>query len=143
MICRRVCKCKPLLRLNPLNLAKIVCFAKWFKGAKCVSSDFLTEKVLLILTCIILKIKAQLKQVVNWKLWVALFYPKRSVEFWQNLHISQAASQVLMWRRKKICKKKNLQKRISPIYFHICYILIKRSLQKNYERNPFCGQNSI
>ena len=22
-------------------------------------------------------------------------------------------------------------------------ILIKRSLQKNYERNPFCGQNSI
>ena len=25
----------------------------------------------------------------------------------------------------------------------ICYILIKRSLQKDYERNPFCGQNSI
>ena len=39
--------------------------------------------------------------------------------------------------------KKNLQKRISPIEFHICYILTKRSLQKNYERNPFCGQNSI
>ena len=35
MICRRVCKCEPLLRFNPLNLAKIVCFAKWIKGAKC------------------------------------------------------------------------------------------------------------
>ena len=62
MICRRVCKCEPLLRFNSLNLAKIVCFAKWVgKGAKCVSSDFLNEKVLLILTRIILKIKAQLK----------------------------------------------------------------------------------
>ena len=60
MICRRVCKCEPLLRFNPLSLAKIVCFAKWVKGAKCVSSDFLNEKVLMILTCIILKIKAQL-----------------------------------------------------------------------------------
>ena len=46
------------LRFHPLNLDKIVCFAKWVKGAKCVSSDFLNEKVLLILTCIILKIKA-------------------------------------------------------------------------------------
>ena len=35
MICRRNCKYEPLLRLNPLNLAKIVCFAKWVKGAKC------------------------------------------------------------------------------------------------------------
>ena len=35
MICRRVCKCEPLLRFNPQNLAKIVCFAKWVKGAKC------------------------------------------------------------------------------------------------------------
>ena len=61
MICRRVCKCEPLLRFNPLNLAKIVCFAKWVKGAKCVSSDFLNEKVLLILTSIILKIKASIK----------------------------------------------------------------------------------
>ena len=62
MICRRVCKCEPLLRFNPLNLAKIVCFAKWpVKGVKCVSSDFLNEKVSLILTCIILNIKAQLK----------------------------------------------------------------------------------
>ena len=61
MICKRVCKCEPLLRFNPLNLAKIVCFARWVKGAKCVSSDFLNEKVLQILTCIILKIKAQLK----------------------------------------------------------------------------------
>ena len=78
---------------------------------------------------------------MNWKLWVALFYPEQSVEFWQNLYISQA-SQVLMWRRKKI-RLKNLQKQISPIWFHFCYILIKRSLQKNYERNPLCGQNSI
>ena len=61
MICRRVCKCEPLLRFNPLNLAKIVCFAKWVKGAKCVSSDFLNEKVLLILTSIILKIKASIR----------------------------------------------------------------------------------
>ena len=79
MICRRVCKCEPLLRFNPLNLAKIVCFTKWVKGAKCVSSDFLNEKVLMILTCIILKIKAQLNQLVNWKLRVALFYPEQSV----------------------------------------------------------------
>ena len=76
MICRRVCKCEPLLRFNPLNLAKIVCFAKWLKGAK-----FLNEKVLMILTCIILKINAQLNQLVKWKLWVALFYPEQSVEF--------------------------------------------------------------
>ena len=55
------------MRFNPLNLAKIVCFAKWVKRAKCVSSDFLNEKVLMILTCIILKIKAQLNQLVNRK----------------------------------------------------------------------------
>ena len=61
MICRRASKCEPLLRFNPLNLAKIVCFAEWVKGAKCVSSDFLNEQVLVILNCIILKIKAQLK----------------------------------------------------------------------------------
>ena len=61
VICRRASKCEPLLRFNPLNLAKIACFAKWVKGAKCVSSDFLNEKVSMILTCIILKIKAQLK----------------------------------------------------------------------------------
>ena len=89
------------MRFNTLNLAKIVCFAKWVKGAKCVSSDFLNEKVLMILTYIILKIEAQLNQLANWKLWVALFYPEQSVEFCQNLHISQA-SQVLVWRQKKI-----------------------------------------
>ena len=61
MICRRASKCEPLLRFNPLNLAEIACFAKWVKGAKCVSSDFLNEKVSMIVTCIILKIKAQLK----------------------------------------------------------------------------------
>ena len=69
------------MRFNPQNLAKIVSFAEWVKGAKCVSSDFLNEKVLVILTCIILKIKAQLKQLVNWKLWFAPFYPEQSVEF--------------------------------------------------------------
>ena len=69
------------MRFNPQNLAKIVCFAEWVKGAKCVSSDFLNEKVLVILNCIILKIKAQLKQLVNWKLWLVLFYPEQSVEF--------------------------------------------------------------
>ena len=25
------------MRFNPLNLAKIVCFARWVKGAKCVN----------------------------------------------------------------------------------------------------------
>ena len=69
------------MRFNPQNLVKIVCFAEWVKGAKCVSPDFLNEKVLVILNCIILKIKAQLKQLVNWKLWLALFYPEQSVEF--------------------------------------------------------------
>ena len=49
------------MRFNPQNLAKVVCFAEWVKGVKCVSSDFLNEKVLVILNCIILKIKAQLK----------------------------------------------------------------------------------
>ena len=33
------------MRFNPLNFAKIACFAKGVKGAKCVSSDFLNEKV--------------------------------------------------------------------------------------------------
>ena len=30
---------------------------------------------------IFLKIKAQLNQLVNWKLWVALIYPEQLVEF--------------------------------------------------------------
>ena len=47
--------------LGLVYLAKIVCFAEWVKGANCVSSDFLNEKVLMIVTYIILKIKAQLK----------------------------------------------------------------------------------
>ena len=41
---QKVCKGEPLLRFNPLNLAKIVCFAKWVKGAKCVSSDFRSKR---------------------------------------------------------------------------------------------------
>ena len=64
-----------------IRIADSRCFSKWVKGAKCVSSDFLNEKVLMILTCIILKIEAQLNQLVNWKLWVALFYLEQWVEF--------------------------------------------------------------
>ena len=141
MICRRFCKCEPLLRFNPLNLAKIVCFDKWVKGAKCVSSDFLNEKVLMILTCIILKIKAQLNQLVNWKLQVALFYRSNRLNFDKICIFHKHLRSSCGTERKFV--KKNLQKRISPIQFHISYILIKRSLQKNYERNSFCGQNSI
>ena len=58
----------------------MLCYLTWVKGAKCVSSDFLNEKVLMILTGI-LKIKAQLNQLVNWKPLVTLFYPEQSVEF--------------------------------------------------------------
>ena len=92
----------------------------WVKGAKCVSSDFLNEKVLMILTCIILKTKAQFNQLVNWKLWVALFYREQSVEFWQNLHISQA-SQVLVWRRKKIREKKFTEANFSNLVSYLLY----------------------
>ena len=72
MTCRRVCKCEPLLRFNPLNLAKIVCFAKWVKGAKCISSDLLNEKVSMIMTFIILKKKAQLTPKLQRKVTQAL-----------------------------------------------------------------------
>ena len=69
VICRRVCNCEPLLRFNPLNLAKVVCFAKLVKEAKCVSSDFLNEKVLMILTYIIdkgsIKITSKLEALVR------------------------------------------------------------------------------
>ena len=44
MICMRANKCEPLLRFNPLNLAKLACFAKWVYGAKSVPSDFLHKK---------------------------------------------------------------------------------------------------
>ena len=44
MCIRDSCKCEPLLRFNPLNLAKIVCFAKWVKGAKCVFFRFSKRK---------------------------------------------------------------------------------------------------
>ena len=44
MICRTANKYEPLLRFNPLNLAKIACFAKWLYGAKSVPSDFLYKK---------------------------------------------------------------------------------------------------
>ena len=76
-------KTKAEKRFNPLNLAKIVCLAKWVKEAKCVSSDFLNEKLLMILTCIILKIKAHLNQLVSDKnSWDTLakccFFPSRA-----------------------------------------------------------------
>ena len=129
MICRRVCKCEPLFRFNPQNLAKIVCFAEWVKGAKCVCSDILNEKVFVILTCIILKIKAQLKQLVNWKLWFALFYPEQSVEFWQHLHISQA-SQAHMWCRKKIILKKITEANFSNLVSYLLYAYLKKSTEK-------------
>ena len=45
MICRRASKCEPLLRFNPLNLAKIACFDKWVYGAGSVPSDFLYKSV--------------------------------------------------------------------------------------------------
>ena len=49
------------MRFNPQNLAKIVCFAGWVKGAKCVSSDFLNEKVLVILNVYYFKDKGSIK----------------------------------------------------------------------------------
>ena len=61
MICSRASKREPLLRLNPLNLAKIACFAKWVYWVKSVPSDFLYKKVSMILTCHILNIKVQVK----------------------------------------------------------------------------------
>ena len=61
MICRRASKCEPLLRFNPLNLAKIACFAKLVKEAKCVPSDFLYKKVSMIFTLCYFKDKGSIK----------------------------------------------------------------------------------
>ena len=58
---RRANKCEPRLRFNPLNLAKIACFARWVYGAKSVPSDFLYKKVSMILTRHILNMKVQIK----------------------------------------------------------------------------------
>ena len=134
MICRRTSKCEPLLRFNPLNLAKIACFAKWVKGAKCVPSHFLYKKVSMILTCIILKIKVQLKKLVNWKLWDALFYSEQSVEFWQNSHISQA-SQVIMRCRKKIGQKKITEANFSNLVSNLLYTYLKKSTEKLWAKS--------
>ena len=60
MICRRANNCEPLLRFNPLNLAKIACFAKWVYGAKSLPSDFLYKKVSTILTWHILKMRVEI-----------------------------------------------------------------------------------
>ena len=88
------------------------------------------EKRTLMRTCIILKIKAQLNQLVNWKLWVTLFYPEQWVEFWQNLHISQA-SQVLVWRRKKIRLKKFTETNFSnPVSYNFVIYLLKEVYRK-------------
>ena len=138
MICRRVCKCEPLLRFNPLNLAKIVCFAKWVKGAKCVSSDFLNETVLMILTCIILKIKAQLNQLVNWKLWVILFYREQSVEFWQNLHISRHLRSSYGAERKFV-KKISRSEFLQSSFIFVIYLL-KEIYRKNMSEIHFVGK---
>ena len=84
--------------------------------AKCVSSDFLNEKVLMILTCIILKIKAQLKQLVNWKLWVILFYLDfdKICIFHEHLRSSCSAERIFV---KKIYRSEFLQSSfISVIY---------------------------
>ena len=129
MICRRASKCEPLLRFNPLNLAKIACFAKWVKGAKWVSSDFLNEKVLMIVTWIILKIKAELKTLKDWKLWVALFYAEQSAEFWQNSNISQA-SQAPMWCRKKFVKKEIYRSE----FLRSSFIFVKYLLKDVYRK---------
>ena len=72
------------------------------------------------MTCIILKIKAQLKQLENRKLWFALFYPEQSVEFWQHLHISQA-SQAHMWCRKKIIFKKITEANFPNLVSYLLY----------------------
>ena len=61
MKCKRASKSDPLLKFNPVNLAKIACFGKWVYGAKSVPSDFLYKKVSMILTCHILNMKVQIK----------------------------------------------------------------------------------
>ena len=81
MIYKRASKCEPLLRFYPLNLAKIACFANWVYGAKSVPSDFLYKRVSIILTWHISNMKVQIIELVNLKLWDALFYPEQSVEF--------------------------------------------------------------
>ena len=58
--------------------------------------------------------------VVNWKLWFAFFYPEQSVEFWQNLHISQA-SQAHVWCRKKIILKKITEANFSNLVSYLLY----------------------
>ena len=95
------------------------------------------EKRTLMRTCIILKIKAQLNQLVNWKLWVTLFYPEQWVEFWQNLHISQA-SQVLVWRRKKIRLKKFTESNFSNLVSYLLYTYWKKSTEKLWAKSILC-----
>ena len=58
---RRANKREPLLRFNPLNLAKIAGCAKSVYEAKSVPSDFLYKKVSMILTRHILNMKVQIK----------------------------------------------------------------------------------
>ena len=110
------------MRFNPLNLAKIVCFAKWVKGAKCVSSDFLNEKVLMILTHIFLKIKAQLNQLVNWKLWVALFYPELSNRLnFDKICIFHKHLRSSCGAERKFVKKKFAEANFSNLVSYLLY----------------------
>ena len=88
----------------------------------------------MILTCIILKIKVQLKKLVNWKLWDALFYSEQSVEFWQNSHISQA-SQVIMRCRKKIGQKKITEANFSNLVSDLLYTYLKKSTEKLWAKS--------
>ena len=138
MISRRVSKCEPLLRFNPLNLAKIVCFAKWVKGAKCVSSDFLNVKVLMILTCIILKINNQLNQLVNWKLLGRTLIRSNRLNF-DNICIfhKHLRSSCGVKRKfvKKICRSEFLQ---SSFIFVIC--LLKEIYRKIMSEIHFVGK---
>ena len=117
------------MRFNPQNLAKIVCFAEWVKGAKCVSSDFLNEKVLVILNCIILKIKAQLKYLVNLKLWFALFYPEQSVEFLTTFAYFTSISGPHVMPKKNSLKKFT-EANFSNLVSYLLYAYQKKSTEK-------------
>ena len=82
----------------------------------------------------LLKTKAQLNQLVNWKLWVALFYPEQSVESWQNMHISQA-SEVFVWPRKKIRQKKFTEANFSNLVTYLLYTYWKKSTEKLWAKS--------
>ena len=124
MICRTANKYDSLLRFNPLNLAKIACFAKWLYGAKSVPSDFLHNKVSMILTRHIL-IKHESSNKITSKM------------------DALGCAQVLMRCRKKIGQKKFTEANFSKLVSYLLYTYLKKSTEKKNERNLFFGQNSI